>query len=172
LLVNTKKLNEWTDDGFTLNEKAERQLAELVFGDKVDHISEGNTKEYDVQLKDGTKIEIKFTNNPKIFIETNYYDGTPSGLLTTESDYYLIAHTGFWKSKIGKIKLIPTETLIDLYNTNKCKPKSYYPRNDSPGSSGFILEKELGQNDGWLGNVRFDEESDSFDISQWTLRRK
>ena len=141
MLVNTKKLNEWNQDGFTLNEKAEYQISKLVFGDVIDHVSKGNTKEYDVQLTGGAKIEVKFTNNPKIFIETSYYDGTPSGLMTTQADYYLIVHTGYWKRKIGKIKLIPTETLMELHKSGKCARRVYNPRRASPGSCGFVLDK-------------------------------
>ena len=170
MLVNTKRLNQWTPEGHALNEKAERGIVELAFGDCVKEVTKGNNPGYDVLLTNGTKIEVKYTNSQAIFIETSRYDGTPSGLSKSTADYYLIVHTGYFNKKIGKVKLIPTQTLRDLSVLGRCITKSFEPYKNSPGSKGFYLNKELNGNDGWIGNIDFDEVTDSFDISRFTYR--
>jgi len=169
MLVNTKKLNVWGQEGFDLTEKAERKITEMVFG-TIDHVTKGNSPGYDVQAM-GLKIEVKFTNSNTIFIETSRFDGTPSGLSVTQADYYLVVHTGYFNKKIGKVKLIKT---LDLHNLNKsmvCKEKVYKPwAQGSPGARGFVIDREL-KNDGWVGNINFNEEHNAFDLSKWTYKK-
>jgi len=173
MLVNTKQLNVWGQTGFDLTEAAERRITEMVFGNVIDHVSGGRSPEYDVQLKNGKKIEVKFTNSNKIFIETSRYDGTPSGLSLTEADYYLIVHTGFFNRKIGKVKLIPTVRLKALDVAEICETKAYKPwKEGSPGSRGFVIDRELGKADGWQGNISFNEIADAFDLSGWTYKKR
>jgi len=167
MLVNTKHLNVG-QAGYDLSEKAERKIAEMVFG-SVDHVTKGNQPGYDVQAM-GLKIEVKFTNSNTIFIETSRYDGTPSGLSVTEADYYLVVHTGYFNKKIGKVKLIKTADLHDLNKSMVCPTKSYEPYLGSPGSRGFVINKEL-KNDGWVGNINFDVDKNAFDLSRWTYKR-
>ena len=166
MIVQTTKLNTGVNSGYKYSELAEQAAADLVFGPCC-QITEGFNNKYDFVTPSGKKIEVKFTNNSKIFIEEEYYDGTPSGLSVTEADYYLIFCTGIWKGKkIGKAKLIPVTDLLSI--APSCKRKSYPASTKSPGARGFILDRELGQNDKWIGNIRY---NNGFDLSSWTYRR-
>ncbi len=165
MIVQTNKLNEWTQEGFDLNEQAERRICEMVFRSPIKEVSTGNSPEWDVLLEDGTTIEVKFTDKKDIFIETHYKSGQPSGLNLSTADYYLIVHTGYWNGKIGKVKVIPTQTLRNIEPL--CERKSY-----PSGGSGFLLKQELGNNDGWIGNLNYDETLNGFDLSGWQRGKK
>lgn len=166
MIIKTSELNKWNTDGFELNSIAERRIVNMTFASPIASVSQGNSPEWDVKLEDGTTIEVKFTDSTKPFIETHYGDGRPSGLSLSTADFYLIVQTGFWgDKKIGKVKVIPTDTLRDIADI--CEKRYYPASHDSPGSRGFILNRELGNNDGWVGNLNYDTAEGGFDLSGW-----
>ena len=166
MIVETQKLNTGTQEGYNYSEQAEAALGELVFGQGCE-VTTGIDSRYDLLTPNNKKIEIKFTNAKTIFIETSYADGTPSGLAVSEADYYLIVQKGFYQNQdIGKIKLISTDALRNVRYS--CQLTSYPPSYNSPGSCGFRLGQELGQKDGWLGSIRF---NNGYDLSGFTVKR-
>lgn len=166
MIIKTSELNKWDADGFELNSIAERRIVDMTFTSPIVAVSQGNSPEWDVKLEDGTTIEVKFTDNTKPFIETHYADGRPSGLSLSTADYYLIVQAGFWgDKKLGKVKVIPTDVLRNIASV--CEQKEYPASHNSPGSKGFILNRELGNNDGWIGNLNYDTAEGGFDLSGW-----
>lgn len=169
MIVDVGKLSSGAKGDFSYSEEAELRLCELVYGKgMVEGVTQGYNADYDVLLTDGTKVEVKFTRSKDIFIEEAYYDGTPSGLSITKADVYLIVHKGYWDGDIGKIKEIPVNVLNAV--RNKCRYKEYQPSRAGPGSKGFILGAELGNNDGWLGNVGMNE--GVYDIGRYTWKNQ
>jgi len=171
MLVQPNKLNTGKQSGYNYSEEAEKALMELVFPGTHYTITEGYNPRYDAMLPNGTKIEIKFTNSSKLFVEESYFNGKPSGISLSEADYYLVVQKGFYGNgggEIGKVKLIPTDDLI--FVREQCITKEYEPSNTSPGSRGFVVDRELGEFDGWLGNVSYSNEG--YDISKWMYKRR
>jgi hypothetical protein len=86
-----------------------------------------------------TKYEVKTDRSAiktgNFFIETNNKYGKPSGLMVTESDYYiLISADG--NDNIVETYIIPTETLREFNNKNMCRRVTY-------PSHGYLLPKTM-----------------------------
>lgn len=125
-------------------------------------------------------IEIKYTQGHNLFIECAYGNGKPSGLLTSDSDFYLVVSkdTKNEQSK-GKVRLYPTWRLIEYGNHHieKHGIKSFEASPDSPGSHGFYVNSfafdEYFGTDAhiWLGDVNcyIDQNQNiTYDLTQFT----
>ena len=172
MIVDVTKLNSGLQEGYDYSEDAEYALCSLVYGEEnIKKITNGYNADYDVLLTNGKKVEVKFTNSHNLFIEESYYNDTPSGLSITEADVYLIVQKGTYRNgqEMGKIKEIPVQTLKNVKHL--CRIESYEPYKYSTGSKGFILDKELGQNDGWIGNIAYIHTVNGYDLSRFTYKR-
>jgi hypothetical protein len=122
--------------------------------------TEGYAPEYDYYLG-GKKIEQKISKNEGLELEFARYDGTPSGLSLTESDYYITVspasslHGSEWV-KVGKVRMYKTSDLFRILGpAPEDSPfrKVYEPHPDrGPGSQVLSFsEKDLKTLTGSLG---------------------
>jgi len=92
--------------------------AELYFETTLKSFNE--TKDYDILLQNGFKIEVKFIGTFDEYDTVNIecFRNEPSGILTTKSDYYIITN--------GKIYyLIKTDELLKLCQNSEIKKLKY-----------------------------------------------
>ena len=95
-----------------------RIKAELYFKTTLKSFNE--TKDYDILLQNGFKIEVKFIGTFDEYDTVNIecFRNEPSGILTTKSDYYIVTN--------GKIYyLIKTDELIKLCQNSEIKKLKY-----------------------------------------------
>jgi len=100
----------------------------------ISHQSVGNFPKYDIIMGDGISIEIKLSSyqaQSKIFVETHkemqtsrdiVSRKTPSGLLKSDADFYLLLNPGRAKKgeeyiDVMKVRLIETSVLHYLFST-------------------------------------------------------
>ena len=93
--------------------------AELYFKTTLKSFNE--TKDYDILLQNGFKIEVKFISTfdkyETVYIEC-FRNNKSSGILTAQSDYYIVTN--------GKIcYLIKTDELIKLCENSEIKKLKY-----------------------------------------------
>jgi hypothetical protein len=92
--------------------------AELYFKTTLKSFNE--TKDYDKLLENGLKIEVKFigTFDEYKTINIECFRNEPSGILTTQSDYYIITN--------GKIYfLIKTDEILKICKISEIKKLKY-----------------------------------------------
>ena len=95
-------------------EKIASEKASLFF--KTSHKSFNDTKDYDILLENGIKLEVKYlgTFNSYETINIECYRDEPSGISTTESDYYILTN--------GEVYyLIKTSKLLEICETSEIK---------------------------------------------------
>jgi hypothetical protein len=143
--------------------------------------TQGNSPEFDIQLKNGTKIEIKVfgynSRNKKTFEESGYTafiethqeiqgELVPSGLLLSEADYYLMLNPGsIQKTPCLKVRVISTEVLKSFFYALGNKQTVGNAR-------GFYIRFNDLYNDGWVGSYPFDPEDNSFDSNNPVIAHK
>ena len=73
-------------------EKIASEKASLFFN--TTHKSFNDTKDYDILLENNIKIEVKFLSTFDSYetIDIECFRNEPSGILTTQSDYYIITN--------------------------------------------------------------------------------
>ena len=161
------------DKCYEYSEKVERHIARMVsntLNAKISNETSGFAPEYDFCLN-SKRIELKLTSRSNPCIEFSRADGRPSGLLLSESDYYLILSPGGSNGKfVGKLRMFKTVDLKEkmLKEISLDKNIRVYPADSSgPGSAGFILNpKEI--NDIWVGDCELildDKKVMGFDLS-------
>lgn len=170
---HSKRIRIWdlylSPDRFIVAHYAESLLIDLVINSIhvvcVEHL-EGYHKEYDVavvlkrdRLNPKAKkilLEIKMSHNSGLFVETATYDGTPSGLTTSQALFYLcqnIQNNKAGDRKNGKVRLISTRYLREWIKDIKDNKLEYFlPENDSPGAQGAYFYF-FNQPDFWLGDL-------------------
>lgn len=183
-LSKINDMKNW-NAAFRHSNDVERELCTKVYESRVSHITDGENSEYDIQLHDGTKVEVKVTSythydkwkNDEYFIETAKMTGIgqnglpefkSSGLHTTHADEYLILHLGFLNNfgMVGKVKVVSVETLKYIEKTSK---RFIYPN----GTFGFLVDKtSLGKNDGWVGCFKYNPEDNTYDTRTWISNKK
>jgi hypothetical protein len=92
--------------------------AELYFKTTLKSFNE--TKDYDILLQNGFKIEVKFIGTFDEYDTVNIecFRNEPSGILTTQSDYYIVTN--------GKIYyLIKTDELLKICEICEIKKLKY-----------------------------------------------
>lgn len=86
-----------------------------------------------------TKYEVKADRNTirtgNFFIETHNKYGKPSGLMVTESDFYILVSTD-GNDNMVETYIVPTENLREYHNKNLFR-RVQYP------SHGYLLPKEV-----------------------------
>ena len=116
-------------------------------------ITEGYNPKYDFILGN-KKIELKITSKCNPNIEFARGNGDASGLLLTESDYYLILSPGGSRGEfVGKLRLFKTVDLkTEMINAIGNKDITIYEKSKlGPGSICFTLyPKNI--NDYWIGD--------------------
>jgi hypothetical protein len=129
----------WQDD-LDFGNKWQSWYIEMVQPDEVT-VMKGNFKEYDAVL-DGEKVEFKaeklIAKYGNICIEYRSRD-KPSGIMTTEADYYIIM--SIVDDSVQELWKVPTGTLRNMIDA-----KSYH--RDTKGGDGwanqmFLFKKEL-----------------------------
>lgn len=135
---------------FRYNDKAEEAIIKAFcshYPVKDNGGTVGNVPEFDWILND-TKIEIKESQNPKLFIEIAKADGTPSGLLVTTSDVHMFVNPGSIKVDgvdvyLMKLRLIRTSELRMwtklMARDHGDELKVFPPSNLGKGSAGWYL---------------------------------
>lgn len=129
----------------------------------IDSITRGEDDRYDV-LMSGHKIEVKFSSSENITIEYANAKKKPTGIFATQSEYYLVVHTGWanhmdsWK-KVGKIRLLDTNTLKSKV-IDHIERGNFVALNDTagPGRRCVVLNSKTDfsrSTDGWLGDVPY-----------------
>ncbi len=122
--------------------------------------TEGYSPDYDYYLG-GKKMEQKVSATDGLSLEYARYDGTPSGLSVTESDYYITVtpnmskHGSEWV-KVGKVRMYKVADLFRILGTNPDDSpykKVYEPSpNTGPGSRCLSFsEKDLKTLAGTMG---------------------
>lgn len=141
---------------FEYSSKVEYELCRLVFGEEnIDNVSEGNSPEWDVRLKNGTTIEVKVQSSKNCFFETEQADAfgdywKDSGLNKSTADYWLMINPGSsWRkdqwAHFGKLRLFKTVELKETVPV-KGEPITYeYTKGIS------ICAKQL--NDLWIADL-------------------
>ena len=123
----------------------------------------GNDSRYDFIIEE-KKIELKVTRlEDKFCIEYAYGNGEPSGISTTEADYYMWMHPGYTKNTlVGKLSLWPINTigkqtgLKDIVNSLKSDQKHLKNYSGTPGSKNVIITHEMLKYYGVNGKHPFD----------------
>ena len=122
--------------------------------------TEGYSPEYDYYLG-GKKIEQKISLKDGLELEFARYDGTPSGLTVTESDYYITCtpamskHGSEWV-KVGKVRMYKVSDLFRILGTapEDSPFRKVYEPNPDKGPGAQVLsfsEKDLKTLTGSLG---------------------
>ena len=109
-------------------EKIASEKASLFFN--TTHKSFNDTKDYDILLENNIKIEVKFLSTFDSYetINIECYRNIPSGISTTESDYYILTN--------GEVYyLIKTSELLKICEVSEIKKLKY--------SFCFIIPKAL-----------------------------
>lgn len=103
-------------------------------------ISQGCDSKWDFRIKDKT-FELKIMSTSFYNIETSRYNGEPSGLSASESNYYVIVNPGWLYGKeVMKLRVIETNTLREAVKVST-KVKEYLPNiHNSLGSICHQLE--------------------------------
>ena len=102
--------------------------AELYFKTSIKSFNE--TKDYDILLQNGFKIEVKFIGTFDEYDTVNIecFRNEPSGILTTKSDYYIITNAKIYY-------LIKTDELLKICEFCEIKKLKY--------SFCYIIPKKL-----------------------------
>jgi hypothetical protein len=92
--------------------------AELYFKTSIKSFNE--TKDYDILLENGFKIEVKFIGTFDEYDTVNIecFRNEPSGILTTKSDYYIITNSVIYY-------LIKTDELLKICEICEIKKLKY-----------------------------------------------
>lgn len=174
MLINVRELNKIKENGFLKSNIAEKSVLLLIGNSFGFEVSANEFDGYD-SSGDGYinkhKVEIKYSasgngsNNYHIFIETHDKSGNPSGLLTTQSKFYLTITPG-WSAKIGSIGQVRLWKSIDLIKISSQCQQFKYPS----GVSGFfMIPKQLDVIQVWVGTVGYDKDTQTFDISEFII---
>jgi hypothetical protein len=186
-------LNNWDDPRTTIfHTWFEEKIGNLIkdaFGSDILSLSSGYAPEWDVQYRDGTLVEIKYTSNTgkTFFVEThriigNRDDGSPilkeSGLSLSRSHYYAVLQKSFFGKKdsdtfkeVVKVKICPTYKLRRFKTTAAIKTIA---EGDRYKSYGFEFPyMEFGDNsDNWVGSFGFNSESNTIDLTDFLAFQK
>jgi hypothetical protein len=187
-LAPVELLNNWDDPRtqifHTWFEERIGNLIKDAFGSEILSLSSGYAPEWDVQYRDGTLLEIKYTSNSSksFFVEThrvigNKEDGSPilkeSGLSLSNSHYYAVLQKSFFGKKdtesfkeVIKVKICPT---YKLRRFKTSAPIRSIAEGDQFKSYGFEYPyMEFGDNsDNWVGSFGYDPESNTIDLTDF-----
>lgn len=174
MLINVRELNKIKCDGFLKSHIAEKALLLLISNSYGYQVTSSDELECDSSgdgFINNHQVEIKFScagsgaNGYHIFIETNDKHGRPSGLSDTKSKFYITVTTG-WSTKLGPIGKVRLWHVSDLKRMYQFAEKFTYPN----GGSGFFIKPKLFDNEQiWLGDVSYDKENQTFDISKFIM---
>jgi hypothetical protein len=186
-------LNNWDDPRtqifHTWFEERVGNLLKDAFGSDILSLSSGYAPEWDIQYRDGTLLEIKYTNNTgkTFFVETHRIighreDGSPilkeSGLSLSISHYYVVLQKSFFGKKdspnfkeVIKVRICPTYKLRRFKTTAAIKSIA---EGDQYKSYGFEFPyTEFGDNsDNWVGSFGYDPISNTIDLTDFLPFRK
>jgi hypothetical protein len=181
-------LNNWDDPRtqmfHTWFEERVGTLIKDAFGSEILSLSSGYAPEWDVQYRDGTLLEIKYTGNcgKSFFVEThrvigNRDDGSPilkeSGLSLSSSHYYAVLQKSFFGKKdspdqkeVVKVKICPT---YKLRNFKRTAPINAIAEGSQYKSYGFEYPyMEFGEgSDNWVGSFGYNPESNTIDLTDF-----
>lgn len=134
-IFNFEQFKKDLKTGQEWEKKAQMALIEY-FNNKYSVIEECNNKNYDFKLSNGIKYEVKLNkqcNKYKcVFIEFEAF-GKPSGIITTQADYYVLAYP----IEDNKPAFIIIDILdIELIITNK----EYKNISITSTSKGYIID--------------------------------
>jgi len=116
----------------------------------------------------GKKIEVKFQTSKNLSIEYCTDKMKPSGIMVTQSDYYLMINTGSsfiggeWHN-VGKVRLIPTHQLQrKVFETLEHGGQIVVHKGSGtgPGSHCIEIDPKSMINDGWIGDINFSKGAD------------
>jgi len=180
--INIGTLSDWTRsdkeylDYFFETFVSKKFCQLLNNGIQPKYYSLGFAPEFDVQLSDNTKLEIKISSfvSKNIFIETYKEDNSignlprkkPSGLSVTEADYYILLNPDIVKFNnetkiVVKFRVIPVGVLKELKET--------HPEISIQGDSityGFNFEPRY-IDDYCLGHYEFDEATKTVNLDKF-----
>jgi len=181
-------LNNWNDPRTTIFhtwfEERVGNLLKDAFNSEILSLSSGYAPEWDVQYRDGTLLEIKYTGNSgkEFFVEThrvigNRDDGSPllkeSGLSLSSSHYYAVLQKSFFGKKdnenfqeVIKVKICPTYKLRHYKRTAIIKNIA---EGDQYRSYGFKYPYiEFGEGtDNWVGSFAYDSKTNTIDLTDF-----
>lgn len=175
MIVTTYELGDLANGGFKKSKLAEESLLKLVAGKKrttysVD-LTEGKNTDWDGMLGN-EPVEIKYSakmfsgeNRFGNFFETHYKSGKPSALLLTKATKYITVSPG-WSNKYasvtGKVRMWNVSELVNAIDNPYPIVEFDY------GEKGFYVpNKSNAVKHEWVGDVAFDPEKCSYDISKW-----
>jgi len=167
--VSIDLLSDWRDSRKTellhyfVETKIPRDFKDFFDSEPI-MCSIGKFPEYDIELKNSNKIEIKISSfeGNQVFIETGkLIQGIwePSGLSLSTSDYYLFLQPGKVQKKgeiTMKVRVIPTLRLKELGSILKSR--------EFNNQKGFDLDFITLENDGWLGSYAYDQGNKIIDL--------
>lgn len=161
---------------FTYSNQVEEYLGELLSK----HLralykpqEKGYNPKFDFMLNK-KKVELKITGSCNPNIEFANGELEPSGLLLTESDYYVVLSPGGSKGRfVGKFRIFDTKDLkkLMLFNLLEKTVKVYEKNANGPGSVTFAIDPKYVRSEKWLGDCELifkDEEIIGFDMDTFT----
>ena len=174
MIVVTHELGNLAQGGFAKSKLAEEALLKLISKKRgvsysVD-LTEGKNTDWDGTLG-RSHVEVKFSakvykgdNRLSNYFETNYKSGAPSALLLSKADKYITVTPG-WSNKYsmltGKVRMWNRADLLNVMHQFPIVKDDY-------GASGFYIpNKSSIITHDWVGDVFFDQQQYSYDLSKW-----
>jgi len=181
-------LNNWDDPRtiifHTWFEERIGNLIKEAFNSEILSLSSGYAPEWDVQYRDGTLLEIKYTGNfgKMFFVEThrvigNRDDGSPilkeSGLSLSSSHYYTVLQKSFFGKKgqdnykeVVKVKICPTYKLRRFKTIAPIRSIADGSQYKSYGFEYPYMEFGDGS-DNWVGSFAYDSKTNTIDLTDF-----
>lgn len=134
LIFSLKDL--YINNNFTISKQIEQTILDqfvLLYNltAKDVEISQGMNSLYDFRILNKL-FELKIMSTPYYNIEVSRWNGSPSGLSASKSDYYLIINPGYlYQKEVMKIRVVTLASLKEAVKTN-CRVTVYEPNNLNP----------------------------------------